>query len=819
MNYIGEHLLPGQIGHFLLVLSLVASLVASLAYFFSANAKQPADADSWKRIARISFLIDAFSVFSIFGLIYYIISNHYFEYSYAWTHSDKSLLPKYLLSSIWEGQEGSFLLWAFWHAVLGMVLMRTSKKWEAPVMAVISFAQLCLATMILGVYVFDLKIGNNPFILIRESGIMSPENAPAFYNNGVLRSDYLQAIYTRGGQGLNQLLQNYWMVIHPPVLFLGFASTVVPFAYAIAGLWKKDYGGWSKQLLPWALFSGAIFGLGIMMGAKWAYESLNFEGYWAWDPVENASLVPWLVMVAGLHTHVIFNSTGYSLRTTYLFYILSFLLVLYSTYLTRSGDLQDTSVHAFVTSGMNWQLRIFVFVFLLPSMILFIARYKKIPHIAKEENSWSREFWMFIGSLVLFLSSLAIIVPTSFPLINKIFGTNLVIGEDQEFAYNRVQIFVAIIIGILTAFGQYLKYKNTAKTSFFKKIGWPTIIALAVSLSVSFFGKIDYDKYGIGYLVAIHLAVFAALYAMIANSSFIWLGLNGKLKAAGASVAHFGFTMFLLGALISSSKKEVLSINTINPLNFGPDQKQKGEENLTMFQGVQIDMGKFWATYVKDSSTEGGKNMYFHIQMQRKDGKENFLLTPDLIKNSKGQEGYSANPDAKHYLHKDIFSYISYADKMAEGEDTAQYRNSTMQIKDTTFYSSGYIVLDTVLLNPPNKRVKFTSDDTAVMATLRVVSLNGGKSVTMHPYLLVEENQIKHVPDTLIAQGLALRLSRILSEQKSFEIGVKESSRMTPFVALKVLEFPFINLVWLGVLFMLTGFVMSIVRRAKLAKG
>ncbi|MGO8055566.1 hypothetical protein, partial [Rhizobium leguminosarum] len=129
---------------------------------------------------------------------------------------------------------------------------------------------------------------------------------------------------------------------------------------------------------------------------------------------------------------------------------------------------------------------------------------------------------------------------------------------------------------------------------FFKKIGWPTIIALAVSLSVSLFGKIDYDKYGLGYLIAIHLAVFAALYAMIANSSFIWVGLNGKLKAAGASVSHFGFTMFLLGALISYSKKEVLSLNTINPLNFGPDQEQKGEENLTMFQGIQIDMGKFW---------------------------------------------------------------------------------------------------------------------------------------------------------------------------------------------------------------------------------
>ena len=112
--------------------------------------------------------------------------------------------------------------------------------------------------------------------------------------------------------GLNQLLQNYWMVIHPPILFLGFASTIVPFAYAVAGLWKKDYSSWTKQVMPWALFSAAILGLGIMMGARWAYESLNFGGYWAWDPVENASMVPWLVLVAGIHTMLIYNSTGHS---------------------------------------------------------------------------------------------------------------------------------------------------------------------------------------------------------------------------------------------------------------------------------------------------------------------------------------------------------------------------------------------------------------------------------------------------------------------------------------------------------------------------
>lgn len=539
MDYIGEHLLPGQLGHLLVVLSLVASIVACIAYFKSANAKLPDEAVSWRKIGRIAFITDALSVIAVFGIILFIIVQHYYEYYYAYNHSDRSLSPKFLLASIWEGQEGSFLLWTLWHSILGLILIRTAKKWEAPVMTVISFAQICMATMVLGVYVFNLKIGSTPFMLTRHQF----SNAPIFNN-----PDYLSMV--QDGVGLNQLLQNYWMVIHPPVLFLGFASTIVPFAFAMAGLWKKEYGGWTKPALPWSLFSGGILGLGIMMGAYWAYESLSFGGYWAWDPVENASLVPWLVLVAGIHTQIIYNSTGHSLRATYFFFIASFLLILYSTYLTRSGDLQDTSVHAFTGSGMNWQLRLLVLAFLLPSLALFIARYKKIPHIAKEENSYSREFWMFIGSLVLFLSAVFISVATSLPVINKIFGTGFTIGEDPEFPYNRIMIFVAVVLGVLTAITQYLKYKNTAKGQFFKKLALPTGIALAISLSVSVWGNVNYDKFGAGFLTAIHLALFASIYAVVANAGYIWSGMNGKLKAAGASVAHVGFGIMLVGVLI-----------------------------------------------------------------------------------------------------------------------------------------------------------------------------------------------------------------------------------------------------------------------------
>jgi cytochrome c-type biogenesis protein CcmF len=263
-------------------------------------------------------------------------------------------------------------------------------------MMVVSFVQFCLATMIVGLYIFDMKLGSSPFTLLREE-----MNWPI-----LARPDYLQLI--KDGTGLNTLLQNYWMVIHPPVLFLGFASTTIPFGFAVAGLLKKKHD-WMDSCLPWATFSAGILGLGIMMGAAWAYESLTFGGYWAWDPVENASLVPWLTLVSAIHGCIIYRKTGASLKLTYLFFGISFLLVLYSTFLTRSGILGDTSVHAFTDLGMNAQLLGFLLIFVIPYFVLFFVRFKHMAEPQKEEAIDSREFWMLIGSLILFLSAVVII--------------------------------------------------------------------------------------------------------------------------------------------------------------------------------------------------------------------------------------------------------------------------------------------------------------------------------------------------------------------------------------------------------------------------
>jgi len=804
MQYIGEHLLPGQLGHFFTILSLVASLVATIAYFKANRIIEINEKQSWIKFARTAFFIETISVISIFIIIYFLVANHYHEYFFAWNHSSLSLQPKYLLACIWEDQSGSFLLWNIWHCVLGWILIWKSKDWEAPVMTAVNFAQFCIATMLIGIYFFGTKLGNNPFILWRNN---MPE-LPLFSD-----PNYLQLPRVHEGNDLNTLLQNYWMVIHPPVLFLGFASTIIPFAYAYAGLVNKRHD-WVKAVLPWASFSAAVLGAGIMMGAAWAYESLSFGGYWAWDPVENASLVPWITLVAGLHCNLIYKKTGYSLRSTYFFYIIAFILVLYSTFLTRSGILGDTSVHAFVGSDMTLQLILFVLVFFIPAMVLFFMRYKSIPAINKEESTYSREFWMFIGSLVLFLASLIITAKTSVPVYNKITGSNIAPAEDPVFAYNQIQIFVAIILGLLTATVQYFKYKETSNSYFGKKIWLPTLIALIISIAISVFGNIDFTKKGIGFLGAIHVAIFAAVYSVVANAAYIFIVLKGKIKIAGASVAHIGFGLVLLGILISSSKKDVLSKNTTGIAVFKKDKNEDPAENITLFKGLPTDMGRYMVTYVSDSFNTQERKRFFQIDFKSKDGKDQFQLYPDLIKGNKGMEGYSANPSSQHYWYKDIFVYISAFEENTK-TDTSTYHNKELKVGDTVFYSNGLMILNKVSKNPEEQKSRYAPDELSVFLDFTVISKDG-RRYSAAPGVAIKGQTLRELPDTVKSQSIAIRFNKITDQNTGkFEIGIRESTAISDLITLKVYEFPMINVLWIGIVVMTIGFGMAIYQRLK----
>ena len=880
MDYVGEHLLPGQLGRFFIALSLVASIVATIGYFKATQFKNSIDGSYWKKLARYAFIIETVSVIAIFSILFYIINNHLFEYKYAWQHSSRSLEFKYMLACFWEGQEGSFLLWSFWHCMLGLVLIKTSKQWEAPVMTIVSFAQVCLATMIAGLYIFNQKIGSSPFILLRDSGIF--DNAPALHLNFDLnqpvRSDYMSSSFMKDGNDLNPLLQNYWMVIHPPVLFLGFASTIIPFAFAISGLWQKKFGEWTKQALPWSLLSSAVLGVGIMMGAAWAYESLTFGGYWAWDPVENASLVPWLILIAGVHTLLIYKHSGHSLRSAHLFFVLAFGFVLYSTFLTRSGILGDTSVHAFTDLGMNVQLYMLLYLFFwLPAILIaktvdqrittgvsavtilvityLASKYlpdaspvlafgsllvgigfiiyqiqTQVPTIRQEESASSREFWMFIGSLVFFLSALVIIGKTSLPVLNKmiqglsglfpsigLFKRKVASPEDPEFAYNQIQIFVAIIIAVLTGFSQYLKYKSTTTQFFWKKIFVPTVIAVAFASLIVALGNINYDKEGPMYLGAIWLAVACSIYAIVANAAYIWIGMKGKFSRSGGSIAHFGFGLVLLGILLSSSKKEILSYNQGMPVDFGKDSKEKAGENLTLVKGLSMPMGKFDVTYVSDSAHPRKQQWYYKIHFKSRTDQEEFTLQPNAFVNYKGNEGLMANPDSRHYWDHDVFTYISALPNPDKQKDTSTLRTHHLKIGDSVFYSRGFIVLQDVNTKDNLPTDIFGPNGSLNETPLKVFSKTGS-IYSVAPKLAFAKGQYLALPDTIPSESLVLQLQKV-NPDKTIELGVKESNSVLQYVTLKAYKFPAMNVLWGGILITAFGILLSMIRRIQLNRN
>ncbi len=795
----------GQIGHLFVILAFVCALFAAIYYFLSARAVSEIDKSKNRKIARIFFITHASSVVGIVVTMFLMIFNHHFEYKYVWSHSSLDLQTKYILSCFWEGQEGSFLLWSFWHVVLGMILLFTAKNWEAPVLSVVSIVQVFLLSFLLGIYIWgDTKIGSSPFLLMEDALTKDPV---------FLFGNYMQFI--QDGTGLNALLQNYWMVIHPPVLFLGFASITIPFAYAIAGLQQKKYSEWVKPAIPFALFSGMVLGTGVLMGGAWAYEALSFGGFWAWDPVENASLIPWLIMVAALHNLVITKATGHSLRSTYVLTILSFLFVLYASFLTRSGVLGDTSVHAFVEEGLTVHLNVFMFFFIILSGYLLIRNWKKLPVKEKEERSDSREFWVFVGSLVLLFGGIHIVFFTSIPVFNVIFNTNFSPPDDPIHFYTGVQIWVGILIALISAFGQYLKYSKTNLRSFFRQIAISFIFGITAAIISSIFldkiWRITADR-GIFHLITSYsILLFAAWFSVFANLQYLIQVLKGKFKVAGGSIAHIGFGILLIGILISNAGQKVISQN-LSGIDYGKEFDAKFKrENVMLKRNDPLPMSDYLVSYEGDSLA--GRERLFKlkfIEIDRASGKleDSFFVYPYLLLDKKSQQ-LSPNPDTKHFLSHDIFTHISSIPSEEAAQSGPEVTAHTVSKGDTIIFSNGYMVFEDF------KRYG-TQDDTLVVGAVLNVII-GDQTEIAEPKLLVVtadgKNDFLTKPVKLKNADVEVAIENIITDQNQFVISTKEKSMDNDWVILKSIIFPMINLVWLGMTIMALGFLISLIRR------
>jgi len=802
IEYIGEALVFGKIGNLLIALAFSGALLAAISYYF--GYKNLLEESAWKKVARSAFAVHAIAVVSIFIVLYYIIFNHHFEYYYVWQHSSKALPWQYIFASFWEGQEGSFLLWTFWHVVLSIFIIKKGGEWEAPVMVTVCLVQAFLISMVLGVTILDYKIGTNPFVLLREHPDMA--NLPF-----IKMPDYLQQI--SDGRGLNPLLQNYWMVIHPPVLFLGFASTLIPFAFAMAGLMTGKIKEWTSVATPWSFFGIMILGTGILMGAAWAYEALSFGGFWAWDPVENASLVPWLTFVGAGHVMMINRKNGSSLISSFVLTTITFILVLYSTFLTRSGILGETSVHAFTDLGMTGQLLIYMAFFVVQAIYLVIINRKLFPKTDKEDSLYSREFWMFIGMLVLVIAGLQITFTTSIPVINKLFGTNMAPPANVISYYNSFQIPFAIIICILVAFGQYFKYKDTQPKEFFKKLSVSFIASIVVSAIAAYFLEFSSVQHV--------LLLFASIFAILANADYGIRILRGRLDHTGGSIAHIGIALILLGALISNAKSQVISKNLLN-IDLGKDFPNN--ENIMLAKGDTLQMANYFITY--KGKEKSGVNVFYEIEYMKADfvnGKleHAFSLKPTIQLNPR--MGNVSEPATKHFLDKDIYTHITYADLENLDQPVAETEflepvTHTISSGDTLSTSNSLIYFEGLTQNMDRAALGLTPEDIVVGASLKIVDIN--KKVHKAVPLFIIKDKVVFSKEVVIDElGLKVSFLKINPDNGKVDLAVAEKkNNKREFIIMKAIIFPHINILWTGCLMLIIGSTMAIRKRFKALK-
>ncbi|MCZ2394374.1 MAG: cytochrome c biogenesis protein CcsA [Chitinophagales bacterium] len=803
----GNNMIYGQIGHLLLITTFIAAIASSISYYLAVKKSlQVNNASLWLRAGRNWFIIHAVSAIGVAALLILMIQQHIFEYKYIWQHSSRDLSFKFLLSAFWEGQEGSTLLWMFWHSVLGIILIFKAKKWEAPVMSIVALAQVMLASMELGFNIkvpnieldfspfyfafnwADYKMGSNPFALVKET-----MDIPVF----AMDPNFV----FEDGNGLNPLLQNYWMVIHPPTLFLGYALTTIPFAYALSSLWLRNYKDWLQPALEWTLWAVAILGIGILMGGAWAYEALSFGGFWAWDPVENASLVPWMLLVAGLHTLIVYKHTGFSLITTYLFLMAGMWFSLYSSFLTKSGVLGDSSVHSFTDMGMSAQLVISILVFLIPSLWMFIKRYKEIPGRKDEEEVSSREFWVFIGSLIFLVSALHIIIFTSFPVINKVIGSN--IAPPDEAHYNSVEIWIAIMLAFGAAVTQFFSFKTTNVKKALKVI----LSSLSVSIALSIFIIYYFKFYRLDYL----LLTVASIYAIIGNGYYWVKTFKGKVLHSGGSVTHIGFGIFLLGILISQGRQHVVSLNKFG-INYGESfSAEENAENILLYKDEPQMMSGYRVTYLGDSTAL--PDIYFKVLYEKLNKKgdviKSFVLEPHVQINKK--MGNVPNPSTYKTIDKDLYTHITTAPLNEDGTpaDSLLIESKKLGVGDTIFASRSFAIFESLNPKATTDKIDQRPDDIVVGAKMRLFTMD--TNYVIEPKYFIRDLVASSISEGAKDLDVRYSLTKIFPEDGKVEITIEQ--KLKKFIIMKAIIFPFINLVWLGSIVMFVGVLLSLRKR------
>lgn len=773
--------MAGDIGAFLMALGFSAALLAGFGYVQALRT----GSERYFNVARGGFYLMVFSVLFASAVLMYLILGHQFQYHYVWSHSSTNLARPFLVAAFYSGQEGSFMLWTLLTSLIGVFVLGYAQrfKYEAEAMSV----YMLVITLLLLILVVD-----SPFDTIYAAFADQNPPIPA----GFVPKD---------GRGLNPQLENIWITIHPPILFIGFASMTVPFVFAVAGLIRRDYQRWISIALPWTLFASMVLGFGIMLGGWWAYETLGWGGYWAWDPVENSSLIPWLICVGLVHTMLVQKRTGIVergvtkkvgglVRTNFILAAFAFTGILYSTFLTRSGVLEDTSVHSFVTPGgfVYGILLAILLTFLLIGIGAVIWRWKDLTNKTLEMKALSRENWLGIGSAILLASAFIVFIGTSWPVLMPIFNQPKA-KIDLAF-YNQTHIWLGLGMVLVNAASIALKWKGSTPEQFGKSLLLPACIGAGLTLLIFLLGDVTElivlqgNVSDVLYVLLSFGATFALSMNVIEGAKF--LGKNWRMS--GAYIAHAGLAVLVLGIIFTAGY-------TVS-------------EHVQLVQGEPTQVFDYKATYLGAEQIEKEKadrEKYEHVIRLERDGDAQEIRPVIFWSDFNKREQAFLEPGLVYYPTRDLYVSPKSLDGvggdptavMAKGEKTVVPQDSTVQVRFEKF--------DMSLAQTEQKQgavIEVLMPDTSFYLTA-YRQLDG-------------RYMMESVPGTDLAIGFA-ELQVDQEELAKSKVRIRFASASKPSgpekraITVDVSVKPFISFVWGGVIIMVIGFFFSILRRRK----
>lgn len=511
-------------------------------------------------IAKSSFAIGCASILGAFGLMVWLVYNRQYQFEYVFAHSDNWLPDGKRLASLWGGQEGSFLLWAVMASLFGLFSVGKTQHYRRAYTIVFSGFVAGLAGIL--AYESPFKLWEAPAEMAKvAAGHMPPD-----------------------GAGLTPALINYWMQIHPPTIFAGFGSLTVVFAFALAALFQGDMKAWTKLVRPWALVSASLMGLGLCMGGFWAYETLGWGGFWMWDPVENAALVPWLCMIAFIHGLFIQQARGRWLVTNAVLGALGLLSFMYGTFLTRSGFLGDTSVHSFASmdrSALNLLIvlgGVCLVVVFGASIVRWIWLRKEGLTRADDSTGIDRGTAYTGGIVLLLLLALSSALGMSMPLVMSLQGKKPSVVE--EALYNRVTPWMFIPLVILMAIGPYLGWRkepikdlvgristSVALSLGFLGIGMFALRAVPTGMGPEWTQTVNMGFATMPTIPWILALSWICLFGIMANLVRLIEVLKKSPMTIGAFLSHVGLIVTMLGLIVSRGfeKKVEFLVQTNKP--------------------------------------------------------------------------------------------------------------------------------------------------------------------------------------------------------------------------------------------------------------